>query len=166
MDKPDALMLTDGSGDPAERPDSIRIVRDLAEVLPVFGFGLGHHLLAQAFGACSVKMPLGHRGSNYPVVVKQPSGGLPGAGEEQMELFSTSMLITRQNHGYAVQTESVEGTDLLITHSQLHDHSVEGLCHRHLPIWSLQCFPDCSDLRLDEVWECSAFWQAVAQRSV
>ena len=99
-------------------------------------------------------MRLGHRGSNHPVRAL-PNADIGGA-------LNLPVQITRQNHNLAVSAESLVATDLEITHSELHDHTVEGLRHRTLPLWTLQFYPDCTANTLDEIPACAPFWRAVS----
>jgi carbamoyl-phosphate synthase small subunit len=127
---PDGVFLSNGPGDPdaiAYAPDTIRTLA--AEEMPIFGICLGHQLLGLTFGAATAKMPYGHRGGNHPV----------------REIESGRILITSQNHGFAVQgteTEIPGAPDLQVTHVNLNDGTVEGLKHRELPIFAVQYHPE------------------------
>jgi carbamoyl-phosphate synthase small subunit len=129
---PDGLFLSNGPGDPAAVKYVIPAIRELAESgLPTFGICLGHQLLALAFDANTEKLPYGHRGGNHPV----------------KELSTGRVLITSQNHGFAVAATSkgVSGTkELEVTHVNLNDHTVEGLRHRELPVSAVQYHPEAS----------------------
>ena len=127
---PDGVFLSNGPGDPDAISYAPATVRALADrEMPIFGICLGHQLLALTFGAQTTKMPYGHRGGNHPV----------------RELESGRILITSQNHGFAVQgTEaSIPGAPSLeVTHVNLNDGTVEGLRHRELPIFAVQYHPE------------------------
>ena len=128
--EPDGLFLSNGPGDPAAIGYAIENIRDLTKAgYPTFGICLGHQLLGLAFGGQTAKMPYGHRGGNHPV----------------KDLGSGQVLITTQNHGFAVQgtTEGIPGApDLEVTHLNLNDGTVEGLRHKALPIFAVQYHPE------------------------
>ncbi|HEX5004897.1 MAG TPA: glutamine-hydrolyzing carbamoyl-phosphate synthase small subunit [Gemmatimonadales bacterium] len=128
--KPAGVFLSNGPGDPAAVTYAFPVIRELAESgLPTFGICLGHQLLALAFGGHTVKMPYGHRGGNHPV----------------KDLASGKVLITTQNHGFAVAggEGGVPGApDLAVTHLNLNDQTVEGLRHRSLPVFAVQYHPE------------------------
>ena len=132
--KPDGVFLSNGPGDPAAVRYAPAILRELASSgTPMFGICLGHQLLGLAFGAATVKLPYGHRGGNHPV----------------RELGTGRVLITSQNHGFAIEGEGgstrVPGaTALEVTHRNLNDHTVEGVRHRELPIFAVQYHPEAS----------------------
>jgi len=127
---PDGLFLSNGPGDPAAIEYARRTIRTLADSgLPTFGICLGHQLLGLAFGGTTMKLPYGHRGGNHPV----------------KDLATGRVLITTQNHGFAVQgdRDGVPGApDLEVTHLNLNDGTVEGLRHRSLPVFGVQYHPE------------------------
>jgi carbamoyl-phosphate synthase small subunit len=128
--QPDGVFLSNGPGDPdaiAYAPDTIRAIAD--QEVPIFGICLGHQLLGLTYGASTEKMPYGHRGGNHPV----------------RELESGRILITSQNHGFAVRGSeaAIPGAPgLEVTHVNLNDGTVEGLRHRELPIFAVQYHPE------------------------
>jgi carbamoyl-phosphate synthase small subunit len=130
--KPDGLFLSNGPGDPGAVDYIFPVIRELTgSGLPTFGICLGHQLIGLAYGGTTVKMPYGHRGGNHPV----------------KELESGTVLITSQNHGFAVKgtTKDVPGAKgLEVTHLNLNDNTVEGLKHRELPIFAVQYHPEAS----------------------
>jgi carbamoyl-phosphate synthase small subunit len=126
--KPDGVFLSNGPGDPAAVGYAIDNVRALVDSgTPVFGICLGHQLLALGLGARTYKLKFGHRGANHPV--KQLSTG--------------KIEITSQNHGFAVDPESLPA-GIEVTHTNLYDGTVEGLRHESRPIFSVQYHPEAS----------------------
>jgi carbamoyl-phosphate synthase small subunit len=125
---PDGIFLSNGPGDPAAVDYAVTNVKALvASNRPIFGICLGHQLLALGLGASTYKLKFGHRGGNHPV--KQLSSG-------QVE-------ITSQNHGFAVDPDSLPaGTE--VTHRNLYDGTVEGLRHVEKPVFSVQYHPEAS----------------------
>ena len=127
---PDGLFLSNGPGDPAAVEYAIRNVRELASGgLPTFGICLGHQLIGHAFGGETAKLPYGHRGGNHPV----------------RDLRSGQVLITTQNHGFAVVGDAggVPGAPgLEVTHLNLNDGTIEGVRHRELPLFAVQYHPE------------------------
>ncbi|MEO5798232.1 MAG: glutamine-hydrolyzing carbamoyl-phosphate synthase small subunit [Gemmatimonadales bacterium] len=127
---PDGLFLSNGPGDPAAVGYALETIRTLTESgIPTFGICLGHQLLGLTFGGETSKLSYGHRGGNHPV----------------KELATGKVLITTQNHGFAVlgSAEGVPGApDLEVTHLNLNDGTVEGLKHRRLPVFAVQYHPE------------------------
>jgi carbamoyl-phosphate synthase small subunit len=128
--RPDGLFLSNGPGDPAAVGYAIKDIRELAESgIPTFGICLGHQLLALAFGGETVKLPYGHRGGNHPV----------------RDVATGQVLITSQNHGFAVKGDvtGVPGAAVLeVTHLNLNDGTVEGIRHKELPVFAVQYHPE------------------------
>lgn len=121
---PAGVVLSNGPGDPAVLDGVIATVRDLLGAYPMMGICLGHQLLALAVGGRTYKMKFGHRGSNHPV----------------QELATGRVMITTQNHGYAVDPDLPD--DVEVTHLNLNDGTVEGLRHTNLPAFSVQFHPE------------------------
>jgi carbamoyl-phosphate synthase small subunit len=123
--KPDGVFLSNGPGDPAAVGYAIDTVKDLIGKKPVFGICLGHQLLGLAFGAKTFKLKFGHRGANQPVRNEQTG---------QVE-------ITTQNHGFSVDPATLP-SDVVPTHINLNDNTLEGLRHKKLPVFSVQYHPE------------------------
>jgi len=132
--KPDGVMLTNGPGDPKSLTYAVETVRELIGKVPIFGICMGHQVFALACGAETFKLKFGHRGSNHPV--------------KNLKTGKTS--ITSQNHGYAVDEKSLEGTKLKVTHVALNDGTVEGLAHTEYPAFTVQYHPEASPGPEDE----------------
>ena len=126
--QPDGVMLTNGPGDPEDVPEAIETIRELIPQTVVFGICLGHQLISLACGAKTYKLKFGHRGGNHPVVF---------LGDGHVE-------ITSQNHGFAVDTDSLADTDLVMTHQALNDKSCEGVANTKYPCFSVQFHPEAS----------------------
>ena len=126
--KPDGVFLSNGPGDPAALPYVIDEVSQLvASDTPVFGICLGHQVLGLAMGGKTFKLKFGHRGGNHPV----------------KNLATNHVEITSQNHGFAVDPESLPG-DVKVTHVNLYDGTVEGLRHVNKKVFCVQYHPEAS----------------------
>lgn len=128
--KPDGIFLTNGPGDPGEAVEAIEEVRKLIGMseAPMFGICMGHQVLALALGGRTYKLKYGHRGGNHGVFDKN----------------TKRSYITSQNHGYAVQHESIILKGMEVTHLNLNDGTVEGMEHIDLSIFSVQFHPEAS----------------------
>ena len=125
---PDGIFLSNGPGDPEPCDYAIAAIRELlARGIPTFGICLGHQLLALASGAKTLKMKFGHHGANHPV----------------KDLDTGQVLITSQNHGFAVDAESLPAT-LRPTHVSLFDGSLQGLARTDVPAFCFQGHPEAS----------------------
>lgn len=124
---PDGIFLSNGPGDPAavtEAPETIKTL--LEEQLPTFGICMGHQVIGRSLGAETFKLKFGHRGLNHPCGLTQ-----------QVE-------ITSQNHGFAIDADSIGDTDVEISHFNLNDRTVAGIRHKTLPLFSVQYHPEAS----------------------
>jgi carbamoyl-phosphate synthase small subunit len=126
--EPDGIFLSNGPGDPAALTYAVQNVRRLMETdVPIFGICLGHQIMGLAVGGQTFKMKFGHRGANHPV----------------KELESGKVEITSQNHGFAIDPDSLPG-DTRVTHLNLYDKTVEGFRHVTKPMFSVQYHPEAS----------------------
>jgi carbamoyl-phosphate synthase small subunit len=126
--KPAGIFLSNGPGDPAALNYIVREVRTLLDSgIPIFGICLGHQILGQAFGGKTFKLKFGHRGGNQPV----------------KDLESGRVEITSQNHGFAVDRQSLPA-DVAVTRINLNDQTVEGLRHKTKPVFCVQYHPEAS----------------------
>ena len=146
--EPDGIFLSNGPGDPAAVPYAADIVRQLVGRRPIFGICLGHQILGLAMGGRTFKLKFGHHGGNQPV----------------MDLTTEKVEITTQNHGFAVDADSLKGA-VEVTHVNLNDRTVEGLRHREHPIFSVQYHPEASPGPHDAAYLFSRFRELMADSS-
>ncbi len=127
-EKPDGIFLSNGPGDPEPCDYAITAIKEIIETgIPVFGICLGHQLLSLALNAKTMKMKFGHHGANHPV----------------QDLEGGQVFITSQNHGFAVDEESLS-EDLMATHRSLFDGSLQGVHHKDKPVFGFQGHPEAS----------------------
>jgi carbamoyl-phosphate synthase small subunit len=126
--KPDGVFLSNGPGDPEPCDYAIAAIRVLlAEKVPIFGICLGHQLLGLAAGARTMKMKFGHHGANHPVI----------------DLATGRVMISSQNHGFAIDEGSLPPT-VRVTHRSLFDGSNQGIALTDVPAFSFQGHPEAS----------------------
>ena len=126
--KPDGVFLSNGPGDPEPIGYAIETIKKLIGQVPIFGICLGHQLCGLALGGKTFKLKFGHHGSNHPV----------------KNLLTEQVEITAQNHGFAVDPDSLPSRDVEITHVNLNDHTNEGMRHKKMPLFSVQYHPEAS----------------------
>lgn len=124
---PEAVVLSNGPGDPVDIPEVVETVKELLDKKPLFGICLGEQVIALALGAKTYKMKFGHRGANHPV----------------KDLAKNKIYITSQNHGYCVDKDSLP-KDVVCSHINVNDGTVEGFRHLILPIFAVQYHPEAS----------------------
>ncbi len=126
--EPSGVFLSNGPGDPEPVTYAIESVRKLLGHVPIFGICLGHQICGLALGGRTFKLKFGHHGGNHPV----------------KNLVSNRVEITAQNHGFAVDPDSLPASDVEVTHVNLNDGTNEGMRHRALPLFSVQYHPEAS----------------------
>lgn len=144
---PDGIFLSNGPGDPQGVSYAVEEIKKLLDKRPIFGICLGHQLLCLAFGGKTYKLKFGHRGGNHPV----------------KDLRTGRISITSQNHGFCVDPESLP-EEVEITHINLYDHTLEGVRHKELPIFSVQFHPEASPGPHDAEYLFQEFIRLMEQR--
>ncbi len=124
--KPDGVFLSNGPGDPEPLEYQAAQVRKLIGKMPIFGICLGHQVLGLALGGQTYKLKFGHRGGNHPVLNRR----------------TNRVEITAQNHGFAVDPDSIRESDVELTHVNLNDQTLEGLAMKSHPVFSVQYHPE------------------------
>jgi carbamoyl-phosphate synthase small subunit len=127
--KPDGIFLSNGPGDPSAVKYAVENIKKLVDAnIPIFGICLGHQLTCLALGAKTYKLKFGHRGGNHPV----------------KDLLTEKVEITSQNHGFAVDGDSLNNLEIEVTHINLNDKTIEGIRHKTKPVFSVQYHPEAS----------------------
>ncbi len=126
--KPDGLFLSNGPGDPEGLPYLVSTVRECLGKIPIFGICLGHQILGLALGGKTYKLKFGHHGANHPV----------------LDLETSRVEITSQNHGFSVDPASIPGGEVQMTHLNLNDKTCEGMRHKRWAAFSVQYHPEAS----------------------
>ena len=126
--EPDGIFLSNGPGDPEPVTYAIETIEDLLDYRPIFGICLGNELLGLALGGKTFKLKFGHRGANQPV----------------KNLLTGKIEITSQNHGFAVDMDSMKESNIELTHVNLNDGTFEGFRHMEYPIFAVQYHPEAS----------------------
>jgi len=121
----DAVLFSNGPGDPKDAKYAIHTAEQLIGKIPLFGICLGQQILALALGGDTYKLKFGHRGGNHPV----------------LDLRTNKVMITAQNHGYAINSNKVT-KDIEITHINVNDSTVEGFCNKQLNVYGVQFHPE------------------------
>lgn len=124
--KPDAVFLSNGPADPSAVKYAIQASKDLLGKIPMMGICLGHQILGHAVGGKTIRLKFGHHGCNHPV----------------MDLSTSKVEITSQNHNFAVDQDSIDTNKVVVTHINLNDNTVEGIQHKTEPMFSVQYHPE------------------------
>ncbi len=147
--KPDGVVMSPGPGDPELLDYAVEAARGIAGKVPILGICLGNQMIGRAFGGKTFKLKFGHRGANHPV----------------KDLATGRVYITAQNHGYAVDPDSLP-SELEVSHVNLNDGTVEGLRHRNLPIMTIQYHSEASPGPLDNEYIFDRFIEMVRESDV
>ena len=144
---PDGVLISNGPGSPEDVPEVVETIRGLRGKVPIFGICLGHQLIGLAYGAKIISINPGHRGGNHPV----------------KELNSGKVMITSQNHGYAIDRDSLEDTELRLTHINLLDNTVEGMECEKDKVISVQFHPESAPGPQDSIYLFDRFINMIQQ---
>ncbi len=145
----DGIVLSPGPGDPAKLHYAISTIREMLSKKPILGICLGHQLLGWALGGRTFKLKFGHRGGNHPV----------------KDLQTGRVHITSQNHGYAIDENSLQGTGAFVSHLNLNDNTVEGVIHPDLNALSVQYHPEAAPGPRDNLYIFEEFLRLVERNA-
>ena len=145
--QPDGIFISNGPGDPARVKPTIETIKALAGEFPMAGICLGNQLVALALGGKTFKLKFGHRGANQPV----------------KDFETGRVFISSQNHGFAVDEKSLDGTGLEVTQINLNDHTVEGMVHREIPLITVQYHPEAGPGPHDTYFFFDRFYEMVRE---
>jgi len=146
---PDGIVFSSGPGNPQQvSADIFDLIRHFQTRVPLFGIGLGHELFALANGATLVSMPVEHHGMNHPI----------------REQITNRIMFATQGQGFAVDSDSIKGTHMFVTHIDLTDGVIQGLRHRDYPAFSVQFFPDTAPGPFEATQPFDEFMEMVAAR--
>ena len=145
---PDGVFISNGPGDPEDVKEVIETLKNIKGKVPMFGICLGHQLIALSYGAKTYKLKFGHRGGNHPV----------------KDLKTGKIEITSQNHSYAVDDKTVDGTGLEVSHINLLDNTVEGLCSEKDKVFSVQYHPESAPGPQDSTYLFDRFIENMSNR--
>jgi carbamoyl-phosphate synthase small subunit len=146
---PDGVFLSNGPGDPEPLEFQTEQVRKLIGRTPVFGICLGHQILGRALGGKTYKLKFGHRGGNHPVLNK----------------VTNKVEITSHNHGFAVDPDSLNQSDVELTHVNLNDETLEGFRHRRYPVFCVQYHPEAAPGPHDSYYLFDEFVRLMSENS-
>ena len=146
---PDGIFISNGPGDPTDVPQTIETIKKLLGKYPIFGICLGHQIISLAYGAQTYKLKFGHRGGNHPV----------------RNLETNKIEITSQNHSYAVDAVSLAQTPLVVTHTNLLDHTVEGVKCDKDNVFSVQYHPESAPGPQDSAYLFDRFIKMMEEQS-
>lgn len=145
---PEGVLLSNGPGDPKCLKGVIENVKEIIKYKPTFGICLGHQILSLALGGDTYKMKYGHHGANHGVY----------------DIERDRAYITSQNHSYAVDGDSLKDKDMMVTHINLNDNTIEGMKHKHLPIFSVQFHPEGAPGPVDSAYLFDNFIESMSSK--